>query len=267
MSLRNTQAVFYDAISKPAGDDSEVLAVELIKKTGNLSALQRLDIYRNTSLVSKISALQQIYPVCESILGSRVFKNLAYDYAMQQASYSNDLNGYGALFAAFIDNALQTHHELVGFNYLHDLCTLEWLWHKAYYQANDSVFDFVAFALHSDKPAEVSLNISYSLEIMTSDYPVHLIWQQYRDQNMHASVAGLDETEYLCIYRHDFIPKIEKINQAEFALLNACRQGRTLEDMASDEALLVALSLMPEMIKRAWICGFNHHSEQVEQHV
>jgi len=267
MSLRDTQAVFFDAISKADGNASQESAVALIKSTGQLSPQQRLAIYRNTGLASRIKAIQQIYPVCESILGMRVFRKLAHDYVSKYPSYSNDLNSYGERFSVFMGHAVQTHSGLDQFNYLQDLCTLEWLWHKVYYQDDDSTFDFEVFAVHSQSPDQIVLTLSHSLEIMETNYPIHLIWQQHRDQQLQSAVEGLSKTDYLCIYRQGFVPKIVKISQPYFALLSACRQGKTLAEIALDKQLSMALQDLPKMITKGWVCGFTHHDQAMEQHV
>jgi len=266
MSLREMQATFYGAISKPPGNKAEIFAIELIKKAGQLSPLQRLDIYRNTGLASKIKALQQIYPICKSILGEQAFSNLAYQYAIDNPSFSNDLNIYGEIFSTFIYDVVQENTELNEFVYLSDLCRLEWFWHKVYYQDNDSLFDVEAFTRHSHKAENINLNISNSLEVLASNYPVHLIWQQHRHQQAQSLVKGLDEAEYLCIYRQDFIARIEKISKPQFELINACRQGQTLEELALDEMLSKAMQTLPEMIKQGWICGFTHHAGKMSDH-
>ena len=261
MTLRDTQATFYGAISKPPGSESESRAVALLKNTGTMTPLQRLDIYRNTGLASKIKALKQIYPACESILGERLFRNLTRNYVNENASLCNDLNTYGDQFSVFIESAVNEHDELSEFIYLNDLCRLEWLWHKAYYQKNDSTFDFESFALYSQKPDEISLELSYSLEVMVSSYPIHDICRQHHDKQLESSIEGLNEVEHLCIYRQNFTPKIEKISESYFSLLSACQQRRTLEDLASDDNLSASLEALPEMISKGWICGFTHHEK------
>lgn len=265
MPLRNTQRVFYQAISTSTTSCND--AIDLIKKTEGLSPQKRLDIYRNTMLSSKIKALQQIYPVCESILGTRLFNRLANDYTLDHASHSNDLNLYGEKFADAIDEAVQIYRELAEFQYLYDLCQLEWLWHKVYFQQNDQPFDFDAFKHYSQTPHQVSLSLSYSVETMITNYPIHLIWQQHCEQKAEDSVTGLEEVEYLCISRQEFMPKITTISKAQFALLNACNQGDSLAEMAIDTELSTVLHALPEMIKLGWISGFTYHPDKPELHV
>ena len=264
MTLREIQRQFYHSISRSRGEQSNGELDSLIKTTGQLSPQQRIDIYRNTGISSRVKALQQIYPVCELILGKRTFNRIAYEYAINTPSISNDLNIYGEMFASMLDKTVQTHNDLAEFSYLYDLSKLEWLWHKVYYQENDDQFDFDAFELHSQKPDEITLTLSHSLELMSTHHPIHLIWQQHRDKKIKTSVVGLNELEYLCIYRKEFIPKITKINKSHFDLLTACHQRKTLGDIALDSGLSAGLHALPELIKHGWICGFTHDKGRIE---
>lgn len=267
MTLRETQRLFSHSISSPIGGYIESENVDFVKQTGQLSRQQRLDIYRNTGISTRIKALQQVYPVCESILGEKTFQRLAYDYAINTRSLSHDLNIYGENFKNTLEKAIQMHGELAEFIYLSDLSKLEWLWHNVYFQENDEKFDFKSFAFHSQKPDELILTLSHSLELMSTHYPIHLIWQQHREKNMKAEVIGLNDPDYLCIYRQDFIPIITKIHKSHFALLSACRDGKTLADIALDIELSVGLQALPELIKQGWICGFTHDSKLINDHV
>ncbi|MFT6898560.1 MAG: hypothetical protein ACJA13_002982 [Paraglaciecola sp.] len=264
MTLREIQRQFYHSIlSSPIGEQSNSELDCLIKTAGQLSPQQRIDIYRNTGISSRIKALQQIYPACELILGKRTFNRIAYEYAINTPSISNDLNTYGEMFASMLDKTVQTHNELAEFSYLCDLGKLEWLWHKVYYQENDNQFDFDVFAVHSQKPDEIILTLSHSVELMVTHHPIHFIWQQHRDRAIQTEVIGLNEPDYLCIYRKDFIPKVTKINKAYFSLLTACRQGRTLGYIALAPELSVGLQALPELIKQGWICGFTTHNKDL----
>ncbi len=258
MSLLDTQKQFSDALISTDWQDRKHPAEKLIKSTDLLSSRQRLAIYRNTGLTARINVLKQIYPVCESIMGARSFNNLAHDYALESIPRSPDLNLYGGNFAEFVDKMQQI--VILGeYQYLKDLCWLEWLWHAVYYRENDQPFDFDAFEKYSDQPEKVHLTLSHALEIMSSDHPVHLIWKQHRTEQTDLSVAGLQEPEYLCIYRDEFIPKVDKISWPVFELLEACRRGDSLQKLSSNSKLSSAMQELPALIERGWISGFNYH--------
>ena len=127
-----------------------------------------------------------------------------------------------------------------------------------YYRDNDPAFDVDAFIRHSTHADGLVLTLSHSLELMLSDYPIHRIWTLHREQRPSACVAGLSGTEHLCIYRRTFKPVVEVISPACHALLDACRQGWSLGDMATDSRLTQALALRPSLIERGWITGFIH---------
>lgn len=256
MSLRETQKLFSDALKSSSWQENRHPAEDIISDKGNLSVRQRLEIYRNTGLTARISALEQIYPVCRMIIGERPFANLAGAYAMKTMPDSPDLNLYGHSFIQFMSE-VQRQAEFKDYSYLQDLCELEWLWHGVYYREEDKAFNFSKFAEYSKQADKVFLTVNHALEIMCSDYPVHRIWQANREKQKSNRVSGLAETEYLCIYRDGFTAKVEVIDAPLFNLLNICRRSDvSLQGLALDNAVLPALSRLPDLIARGWISGF-----------
>ncbi len=64
--------------------------------------------------------------------------------------------------------------------------------------------------------------------------------------------------EYLVVSRPAFQPQVERVDTDTFRLLVACREGRTLADIAaSDEpGERNVAEALPELIARRWIAGF-----------
>jgi len=190
-------------------------------------------------------------------LGAGTFERLARDYAESHTSRSPDLNLYDEGFSGFVGEAVRRISTLRDYEYLQDLCMLEGLWHAVYYRQDDDPFDFSAFATCSSQPGHLKLIPSHSLELMVSNHPVHLIWLCHREQRPPASVPGLHEPEHLCIYRKEFVPVIEPVDKPGYDLLNACKQGYSLDDMAADRHLSACMQELPAMIQRGWISSFS----------
>lgn len=256
MSLKNTQQLFSDALLTANPDVSHHPVESLIRTTGDLSAKQRLDIYRSTGVTAQINALKQIYSVCEQVVGKRAFASMSRNYALAHPSHSPDLNVYGDSFNEYVDK-VQREHGYTDFYYLKDLCSLERLWHNAYYAEDDAAFDFIAFQAEYSKGAEVMLKLSHSLTLMKTEYPVHLIWQQHVDQQQKSVVKSTQEIYFICIYRDEFQPKVEVINDSCFYFLLACQHEMSLQDIAMDEQCLSAMNVIPDFIERGWISGFS----------
>lgn len=193
--LYNIQQQFSNAILH---NDSADLS--FIKSTRNISQEQRIDIYRSASITAKISCLRQIYPICEMIIGDNMIKRMAYDYAISAESPSHDLNVFSEPFYKSVSRIIELHKGMNETPYLADLCRLEWLWHNAYYQANDDDFDFKLFSEDIDNNKVIKLNVSHSLSLMSTRFPIKLIWQQHRIKQSN-NVEPLQNIDYLCVFR------------------------------------------------------------------
>ena len=228
---------------------------KLIRKSGGMLPLDRMAVYKSTGLNAKVSALRQIYPVCEKILGVGVFKHITQAYAKKHASLHYDLNLYGDGFASFIGNVNQL-KKAGGFEYLEDLCVLEYCWHAVYYEKNDLPFDFEAFAEKCDSPDSIVFELSYSLKLLTSEYPVEKIWCEHQHDKTLATIDSLNGNVFLCVFRQNFKPTIEVLSQPYYEFLKACMNGMSLGMMAEKTEIAGVLPELSMMIQKGWISGF-----------
>lgn len=90
----------------------------------NLTPDDRINIYRNSSIAVRESALSEIYPAIQSLLGETYFEAAAGRYAAGHPARSKDLNQYGQEFAEFL-------RELPGLveqsPYIFDVARYEWM--------------------------------------------------------------------------------------------------------------------------------------------
>lgn len=256
MSLVTHQTLFTRALSPECDPVTADAAARAVRKAGTLSGAERLAIYRSTVTTAHVNALRQIYPVCEQVLGERVFARCAREYTWNAPSTSPDLNVYGKEFPALLaekTDRLRGFHE---FAYLHDLALLEWHCHAACYQPDDGVFDFDTFAEVSSKPERLVFSLNHSLAIMKTDYPVVNIRERHRSKADTATVAGLTETDYLCIHRAGYEPVISHLDVSAWELLQAIIAQHSLADLGAEAVFQKGMGELPEMIQRGWVTGF-----------
>jgi hypothetical protein len=176
---------------------------------------------------------------------------LAREFAWRHRSRGPDLNGYGEALPEFLGMALDRRPALAALVYLPDLARLEWLWHRVHFSADDAAFDFVAFAAASERHAErIRFQLSHSLGLLSSPYPVLEIWQRHREGSETRSVAALSAPQHLCIWRRELEPRVAAIDADCLRLLQQCGAGRGLAELDEAERL-------PELIAQGWICGFS----------
>ena len=181
MSLQHLQQQFCAGLSPFRQAHQLQQAEALIHTHGTLSKRDRLGIYQHNISGAHIKVLQQVFPVCEQILGEAPFATLAREYCWKNPEASSDMNLYGQFFAEFLKQRSEDIPALAELPYLHDLALLEYAWQRAHYRPNDATFDFQAFAEVQQQPQQLQFHLSHSLYLLNSEWPLLELWQQHRD--------------------------------------------------------------------------------------
>ncbi len=255
MRLAEIQRLLIDGIHPHRTPAARDAAGKLLAESGELSTAERFFIYRNNITAARICALGAIYPVCKEIVGEDCFQGMAKTFAWQAPDRSEDLNVYGEAFAAFLAEQVRIHEAFSELPYLPELARLEWHWHAAYYAPDDVPFDASRLTtLTPDDTERITFPLSASLSLMETGFPVFEIWRRHRENEDVSSVGALVETEYLCVHRAGYEPRVERIDKARYALLRTCREGLCLAQLAERTEVTESLpTLLPEMIARGWI--------------
>ncbi len=257
MRLRELQHLFTDALDPKAEPGMRAAAGAAISAAGGLSAQQGLGVYRNNVSAAQVDALRRIFPVCLDVLGDACFSSMAYEYAWTHPSQHSDLNEYGAGFDAFLQAQIKRQANLTGYEYLPELARLERAWHLAWFSADAPVFDFDTFASASKNGGEdLYLHVNPSLTLMICEYPVAEIWLRHRAKEAPAEVCALQTPDHLAIVRVRTEVNLVPVSEATYRLLTACKQGKTLGELAADAQLAAALSALGDLIARGLICDF-----------
>jgi len=249
-----TQTMFARSLHPRVPEQCLQHAARSIRQHGTLSNEQRLMIYRNNVTASLISALKDIYPVIDQILGETFFYNLAKDYVWLADASNPDLNLFGHDFPVYLRLQVHNNPVLKDFPYLPDLASLECAWHAAYYADDDPCFDFERLAEQAHSGTPILLRLSHSLSLLTSEHPILKLWKLHRYRNPPEILEGLKDQEYYCIYRKHYTPDIIRVGQTDFHFLEACMQGRNMNELASNQTTAASLSKLPMFIKHGWIC-------------
>lgn len=252
MKLEQLQAAF---VQELRGDDNAALREQIV--AGKLNSAQRLAIYRGNGVGACRKALQQIYPVCQKILGEAYFGQLALKYIATHPSGEPDLNVYGESWSQFLGPLVVAGGALSGLPYLSDLACLEWHYHAAYYADNDTAIDFVALQqVAPSRQDDICWQCSASLAVMQSTYPLLAIWHGNRGDNTVDAVAGLSEAQYLCIYRRGFELVVDPVDRTSYLLLQGIMAAKTMAQLSALVSAQELDTLLPQWVQCAWICGF-----------
>ena len=240
--------------------DHEIMAK--INAGSRISPRLALAIYRNNTRAARIRALQQIFPACQRILGDDAFRAIAGGYVRADNNGASDLNRYGGMFNRHLDGLVAAERLPGDYAYLADLASLEYKYHAAYYADADPDFDFDLFASRVKSGHPIRFQISASLGLLASQYPVFEVWQLNRRARSahtgvpdHADVQAIDGTQCLLVHREHYTPVVVPVSELQYRLLAAFADGRSLQAVIGEVDVDTHL---PRMIANKWIVGIRH---------
>jgi len=198
------------ALAGQAQDERDI--TPSINNSSKISPQLALAIYRNNTRSARINALEAIYPACRNILGEDTFRSIARAYVDADTVGTSDLNRYGNAFNQHMDSILDTGRLPEDYSYLADLIRLEFMVHEACYADPDPEFDFELFEQRVLNGKHIGFQLSHSLGLLDSTFPIHEIWLHNRPesntrQDSH-DIRALTEIQYLLVYRDEYIPVV-----------------------------------------------------------
>ena len=255
VTLGKAQRLFSEMLNNQAGDGP---FISILENNSRIPGHVATSIYRNNTIGTRKRALQAIYPVIEKVLGESCFDMLAVNFVNLSPSMDSDLNLYGAGFPGYLQDLSNNEAAFSDFPYLKDLATLEWLYHKVYYAADDLELSETQFA---DIDASVMLERSRSVCCMQTLFPVYGIWQNHQGNKSVKEVSALVEEDYILIFRQQGHPVVQLLDRENWSILQSV-EGKTELDVVVQSALIEGVDIenkLPAMIKQGWLslnqCG------------
>jgi hypothetical protein len=233
-SLRELQAAFVAGVF----DDQESGAQSYVLANG-MPPEARLAIYRNNIFHNYQQALRDVYPVVERLVGEEFFAFAAKRYIPCHPSHHGNLHCFGAEFGTFLDGFAPA----AALPYLGDIARLEWHVHEVFHAADrDAMRVQRLAALPIEKMPHILCTLHPACRLFASPFPVDRIWQLNQPDAAADETIDLDAGRvWLLIRRRGFVIEVEALDEAQFALLAAFRDGLTLQ-----QALARALAVAPE---------------------
>jgi len=255
-TLEQHVSVLTHALAGQAQDERSIIPA--IKKSSRISPQRALEIYRNNTRGTRINALEVIYPACRNILGDDIFRSIARAYVNADAVGASDLNRYGKAFSQHMDSILDTGRLPEEYSYLADLARLEFMLHAAYYADPEPEFDFELFEQCVLNGEQINFQLSPSLGLLDSPYPIHEIWLHNRpdvNKRQHShEIRAITDTQYLLVYRDRYIPVVVSVKAHEYQLLEAFANKHSLQDVVEHIDCDIDV-MLPGMIANKWITG------------
>ena len=246
-NLADLQSNFVHAIFNKADEQA---IIEQIVSHDNRDAQQSLAIYRGAILSSFCRALSLTFPVIEKLLGEKFFEAMANKYAQITPSLQPDLGELGKDFSQFIANFAPVAH----LSYLSDVAELEYSWEMVFYADNDPENNFATLAdLDENQLQQVKFVLSKSTYFIQSDYPILSIWQANQSD---ADVIEIDQnsgSQQLLLLRQNDICRMDIINDQDWQLLMAMKQGETFAELIARFGIETINQLLPVYVEHGWL--------------
>ncbi|MBV1880808.1 MAG: DNA-binding domain-containing protein [Pseudomonadales bacterium] len=241
---------------------------ELIAPTPYGSSAELLEIYRGSAQAGLQSALSDIFPVCERLVGRRFFLGLVSHYLKVHPSQSFDIGELGACFPQFLkENALQLNIEELP--YLGDVTQLELCWHQVQDQSLESaaVNNLQALSeVDEDQQAAIRFTLSASTRLVNSIYPIFRIWQANQQSATDTDDINVMEGGGAVFIWRDLLFKLrmESVSETVSSWMQALQQNLTLgeiELMHNDNSINQNASdqieqVLPWLMQQGIIDGF-----------
>ena len=257
MSLLELQQSFYRAVFDPGSPDNNELYT-CIKPAINLSSENLVSVYKDSILGGLTEALSSIYPVCVKLVGEMFFDHMVADYLNRYPSGSPDLGDYGAEFSVYIAD-FEPAKEL---EYLADVATLEWSWHRAF-NAPDSVDNDVCALTDLAGVAEVDQGgihfvTTPSAILVRSIFPIQQIWQVNQEDYVGDGIVNLDDGAVcLVVWRNaTFGMRIDVLSEQEYGFLQAVIDGKSFSEIAALPCASDLSGVLGRCMQTGLITGF-----------
>lgn len=205
-------------------------ATAVVQSTAPLSALKRLQVYRNNLFESLTAALGAVYPVVARLVGNGFFRSAAKACISAYPSRSGNLQDFGGEFPAF----LRAYPPAADLPYLPDVAALEWALHRAYHEAELPSLTLEGLAqVPVAGQAGLRLGLQPSARFVASRYPLLSIWQANQPEALEdESTISLDEGGVHLLV-------VQRALEVEFRILDAA-EDRWLRALAEKASLAEA---------------------------
>lgn len=200
---------------------------------GGPGARRGFAVYRNTSVVTLIDALQERFPVTCRLVGEEFFRAMARSYVSRRRPRSPLLMSYGDDFPRFIDQFTPADDV----PYLSDVARVEAAWSQAYHAADATPLEVGALTnIRPDALLEMRLMLHPSTRILRSEYPIAEIWFAHQSSGAITPPSTWGPQDVV-IARPDAEVQVTRLVSGLFAFVDALLDRQPVHD-AGELALL-----------------------------
>jgi len=252
--LRKIQLEFIDSIYN-LNDNSFLSKIKPHNVLSDIESIEKLNIYKASTIGGLIKVLQETYPVCVKLVGSKCFDELSQLYIQQNILNTYNIDLYGQNFPEFIKK-LAINNQLV---YFYDITKLEWAYHIALNSPDNNQFDFAKLnAINNQNTlAKIIFKLVNQATLLASNYPVKAIWLNNQDNCEQKTIYLTENKVRLIIWRDKFDLKMEELNLFEWELLQDICQKFCLAEICNKYPDRNVTAILPDLVAKGWVVDFS----------
>jgi hypothetical protein len=214
------EAILWDVAQDQIPAD---VARGLVLPSKTLSALERLDIYRDMYVPRMEEALAIDYPALKQFLGAESFRRLVARYVVEYPSHSYTLNRLGDHLPEF----LATLSDLPKKYFCVDLARLEYALTMVFdARETEALMPDAVRAVPPDAWETSHLKPIEAFRVLAFDYPVSLYLGAVDGENRFPRTAA--KKSWVVAYRRNYRVHRMDLTEAAYELLSALASGTTL---------------------------------------
>jgi hypothetical protein len=192
-----------------------------------ISALARVEIYRNNLHAGFSKTLELEFPVILRLVGPDYFRQLALAFLARHPSRSGDLHHVGAPFPGFLQQQLAN----TEYSYLADVARLEWAYQESLVAEDAECLNPQTLR---DIPTDAYPNLRFTIRpacrLVDSPFPILRIWQANQSDAEVPDLIDLTTgPDHLVLVRTPAGFNLSRVPAGDFQLLTAFAAGQTLE--------------------------------------
>ena len=183
----------------------------------NTETDERLIVYRDASIATRVRALRQQFPCCEKLVGERYFERVATEFSQQYPATDANVQQQATPFIDFLA-ALPAEKSLP---YLVDMARFECAWFAVFHGPSN------ARIIPQRLIATDTVQCTAGLQLVCSAHPLAQLWQCCQPE--YTGDYQLDDTEkthYFALVQRDAAIHIEEVSEAGWNILQLLRTPR-----------------------------------------
>ncbi|MBD0788698.1 putative DNA-binding domain-containing protein [Vibrio sp. Y2-5] len=222
-------------------------------KCGQISAEERLQIYRNNFVMSLTEVLQATYPMLKEVLGEECFDAIARHYILSHPLKQGDVSGYGKHFnqtVALFPNVVEAAPYAV------ELARFEWTLDRTQQEFGKnerlSLQQLEAISTLSEQQhASLILHLYSWVFPFTSDFAVFDLQRAFSQQNFDNLILNNTQFGVIACDEHGH-PWTKDLNREEYQLLTNINNKTPLGKIPPE-----ALAALQSLLTLNVVAGFS----------